>query len=96
MHRVVEQPVAGSQPVGTTAPAVCISNLWKKYGDLEAVRGVSLEVEPGEIFGLIGPDGAGKTSTFQILGGVMAGTSGVTEIYGMPSRKPSACIPTSP
>jgi len=92
MHRVVEQPVAGSQPVGTTAPAVCIANLWKKYGDLEAVRGVSLEVEPGEIFGLIGPDGAGKTSTFQILGGVMAGTSGVTEIYGMPSRDARALV----
>jgi ABC-2 type transport system ATP-binding protein len=66
--------------------AVRVENLWKKYGALEAVRGVSLNVSQGEIFGLIGPDGAGKTSTFQILGGVMPATSGVTEIYGKPSR----------
>src|SRR6476646_9761954 len=69
-----------------SAAAVSVGNLWKKYGALEAVRGVSLNVKQGEIFGLIGPDGAGKTSTFQILGGVMPATSGVTEIYGKPSR----------
>lgn len=68
------------------APAVRVKNLWKKYGDLEAVRGVSFDVQQGEIFGLIGPDGAGKTTTFQILGGVMPATSGVAEIYGQNSR----------
>jgi ABC-2 type transport system ATP-binding protein len=41
----------------------------------------------GEIFGLIGPDGAGKTSTFQILGGVMQATSGAAEIFGKPARQ---------
>src|SRR5262249_52641549 len=41
----------------------------------------------GEIFGLIGPDGAGKTTTFQILGGVMEATSGEAEVFGRPARE---------
>ncbi len=38
--------------------AIQVKNLWKKYGDTEAVRGISFDVNKGEIFGLIGPDGA--------------------------------------
>jgi len=56
-------------PDGSETIAIRISELWKRYGKLEAVRGISFEVGEGEIFGLIGPDGAGKTSTFQILAG---------------------------
>ena len=41
----------------------------------------------GEIFGLIGPDGAGKTTTFQILAGVMEATSGTAEVFGVPARE---------
>jgi ABC-2 type transport system ATP-binding protein len=66
--------------------AIHVEGLWKRYGATEAVRGIGLDVERGEIFGLIGPDGAGKTSTFQILGGVMEATSGVTEIYQQAAR----------
>jgi ABC-2 type transport system ATP-binding protein len=50
------------------------------------VRGISFRVNRGEIFGMIGPDGAGKTTTFQILAGVMEATSGVVEIFGKPAR----------
>ena len=53
---------------------------------MEAVRGVDLEVAQGEIFGLIGPDGAGKTSIFQILGGIMPATSGEAIILGRSAR----------
>src|SRR6266496_6798843 len=67
-------------------PAIRVRGLRKVYGSIEAVRGIDLDVQGGEIFGLIGPDGAGKTSTFQILGGVMAATSGVAEIFGRRSR----------
>ena len=71
----------------SSAVAIRVQNLWKRYGSIEAVRGISLEVEHGEIFGLIGPDGAGKTSTFQILAGVMEATSGTAEVFGRPARE---------
>jgi ABC-2 type transport system ATP-binding protein len=64
-----------------------VAGLWKKYGAVEAVRGIDLEIRQGEIFGLIGPDGAGKTSTFQILAGVMEATSGSATIFDKPARE---------
>jgi ABC-2 type transport system ATP-binding protein len=67
--------------------AVHIRDLRKRYGSLEAVRGLSFEVGEGEIFGLIGPDGAGKTSTFQILAGVMEASGGEAEVFGKPARE---------
>ncbi len=73
-------------------PAIRVRALTKRYGDIEAVRGIDLDVRAGEIFGLIGPDGAGKTSTFQILGGVMASTSGTAELLGRPAREARAFV----
>ena len=67
-------------------PAIDLRALSKRYGKLEAVRGITFEVSPGEMFGLIGPDGAGKTSTFQILAGVMEATAGSAKILGRPAR----------
>ena len=72
--------------VSPSALAVRVVRLAKKYGDSQAIGGIDLEITPGEIFGLIGPDGAGKTTTFQILAGVMEATSGVAEIFGRPAR----------
>jgi drug efflux transport system ATP-binding protein len=66
--------------------AIRVIQLYKRYGAVEAVRGIDLDVADGEIFGLIGPDGAGKTSTFQILAGVMEPSSGGAEIFGQPAR----------
>ena len=74
-------------PGASEAPAIRIQSLWKRYGAVEAVRGVSFEVRRGEIFGLIGPDGAGKTSTFQVLAGVMEATSGSADVFGKPARE---------
>src|SRR5215831_6525745 len=82
---VREYPGEGPEDV-----AIRVENLWKRYGSVEAVRGISFEVRRGEIFGLIGPDGAGKTSTFQILAGVMEATSGVAEVFGRPAREARA------
>ncbi|MGA2713139.1 MAG: ATP-binding cassette domain-containing protein [Bryobacteraceae bacterium] len=67
--------------------AIRIRDLWKSYGVLDAVWGINLEIRDGEIFGLIGPDGAGKTTTFQILAGVMEATSGTAEVFGVPARQ---------
>lgn len=50
------------------------------------MAGINLDVYPGEIFGFIGPDGAGKTTTFQILSGVMPQTSGIVEVLGAEPR----------
>jgi ABC-2 type transport system ATP-binding protein len=69
------------------APDIRVAGLTRRYGEVEAVRGIDLEVPPGEIFGLIGPDGAGKTSTFQVLGGVMPATAGTAELMGRPARE---------
>jgi drug efflux transport system ATP-binding protein len=66
--------------------ALHVKDLWKRYGPIEAVRGITFDVARGEIFGLIGPDGAGKTSTFQILAGVMEATSGTAEVFGGQAR----------
>ena len=76
----------GSAGIATADVTIQISGLKKNYGSVEAVLGVDLEIAHGEIFGLIGPDGAGKTSVFQILGGVMAATSGEAIMLGRPAR----------
>lgn len=70
-----------------SSPAIHVSDLWKRYDEIEAIRAISFDVAEGEIFGLIGPDGAGKTTTFQILAGVMEATSGVAEVYRRPARE---------
>ena len=73
---------------GLEAPwAIEVNGLTKHYGALEAVRGIDLGVREREIFGLIGPDGAGKTTTFQILAGVMEATAGAVNIFGLPARE---------
>src|SRR5574341_2593723 len=63
--------------------AITASNLTKKYGRNVAVNGISLEVKKGEIFGLVGPDGAGKTTTIQMLCGVKMCTSGSASVSGI-------------
>ena len=67
--------------------AIRIRDLRKSYGALEAVKGINLDIAAGEIFGLIGPDGSGKTSVFQILGGVMQQSAGEAQMYNVPSRE---------
>ena len=69
-----------------TGIAIRVQGLWKRYGEIVAVRGIDLEVRKGEIYGLIGPDGAGKTTTFQILAGVMNASAGTAEVFGVAAR----------
>src|SRR5665213_191806 len=77
----------GPVEVAPRRAAIRIRNLSKRYGALEAVRRIDLDIGDGEIFGLIGPDGAGKTTTFQILAGVMEATSGTADVFGSPARE---------
>ena len=57
-------------------------NLTRKFGLLTAVNELSLDIPEGEIFGLVGPDGAGKTTTMRLLTGILDPTSGEGWVYG--------------
>jgi ABC-2 type transport system ATP-binding protein len=65
-----------------SGPAVVVRGLQKDYGKVEAVRGISFEIETGACFGLLGPNGAGKTTTVEILEGLLAATAGEVEVLG--------------
>src|SRR5262249_45454160 len=58
------------------------SNLTRKFGSLTAVNHLNLEVAPGEVFGLVGPDGAGKTTTLRMMAGLMDATEGKIAVAG--------------
>lgn len=60
-----------------------VKNLYKKYGDFEAVKGISFEVKEGDIFGLLGPNGAGKSTTLEIIETLRDKTSGEIIVGGM-------------
>ncbi|MGJ8738196.1 ABC transporter ATP-binding protein [Zobellia laminariae] len=62
---------------------ISAENIVMNYGKVKALDAVSLKVEKGELFGLIGPDGAGKTSLIKILGTLLLANSGTAEIEGM-------------
>jgi len=68
------------------AIVIGVRNFEKYYGDFQAVKSISFDIKKGEIFGLIGPDGAGKTSTFHVLGGVMEATKGDITVLGETPR----------
>jgi ABC-2 type transport system ATP-binding protein len=63
-------------------PALEAHDLHRSYGDLEAVRGIDLAIESGELYGLVGPDGAGKTTTISCLAGLMHPSSGSVRVLG--------------
>jgi len=66
----------------TSSPLLEARDLVVRYGHHEAVHGISLEVTAGEVVGLIGPDGAGKTSTLRVLGGLLQAAAGSTTAFG--------------
>lgn len=65
-------------------PFVCPrSNVWKKYGKKEAVKGLNLALKANECFGLLGSNGAGKTTTFKMLTGDIKNTAGDIYVCGV-------------
>src|SRR3954451_4594214 len=65
-----------------TELAIEVSDLWKRFGDVDAVRGVSFAVDAGEVFGFLGPNGAGKTTTINMLCTLAKPTSGSARVAG--------------
>jgi ABC-2 type transport system ATP-binding protein len=66
---------------------VSVRDLRKKYGQIEAVAGISFEVQKGEVFALLGPNGAGKTTTVEILEGLRQADSGSATVAGVDVTK---------
>lgn len=60
-----------------------VSNIYKRFGELEVLRGVSLEVKEGEIVSIVGASGAGKTTLLQIMGTLLPADGGEVEIAGV-------------
>ena len=61
---------------------IIINNITKRYGAVSALKGVSFEVGKGELFGLIGPDGAGKTTLFRLLTTLLKPDEGSAQVEG--------------
>jgi ABC-type multidrug transport system ATPase subunit len=71
-----------ASPVTETPPIIAVHDLAKMYGTSPAVRGISFTIRAGEVFGLLGPDGAGKSSLMQILAGVLRPDGGAATVAG--------------
>lgn len=63
--------------------AISVQNINKKYGNIQALNNISFDVQQGEIYGIIGPDGAGKTSLFRILTTLLLAESGTATVDGL-------------
>lgn len=66
----------------TTTPAIVIDAVTHRYGEREALVGVGFAVDAGELFGLLGPNGGGKTTLFKILATLLTPTSGAVRVFG--------------
>jgi ABC-2 type transport system ATP-binding protein len=88
MGRVVSDPSRDSSPQ-KFPPAIQLERISKAYGSIAAVRDLSLEVEPGEIFGFLGLNGAGKTTSIRIILDLVRPTSGRACVFGIDCRKES-------
>lgn len=84
-------------------PGISLERLTKRFGPLTAVQDLSLHVDPGEIYGLIGPNGSGKTTTVKMLTGLYRPTAGRIVVGGMdllatpePAKRAMGYVPDEP
>jgi ABC-2 type transport system ATP-binding protein len=71
----------------TRVPAVSLAGVTKSFGDVEAVRGIDLELQQGEIVAFLGPNGAGKTTTIDMVLGLSRPTEGSVSLLGLEPRQ---------
>ncbi|MHB8415407.1 MAG: ATP-binding cassette domain-containing protein [Acidiferrobacteraceae bacterium] len=91
-QRTADLPAAEGHPRAEVSlePMIRVRDLRRSFGHFEAVKGISFEVAPGEIFGLLGANGAGKTTAFRMLCGLLPPSSGELLVAGSDARNAGA------
>ena len=79
-------------PSGAAAPAIETTDLQKHFGPVRAVDGIDLEVPVGSVFGFLGPNGSGKTTTIRVLLGLLNPTGGSCRLFGQPMPAAAAQV----
>src|SRR5260370_1153890 len=89
--RTAHRTPPGATPPMQQSPAIVTQGLSKSYGDVQALRGVDLEVRRGEIFGFLGPNGSGKTTTIRCLLDLIRPSAGRLRVLDLdPQAEPLA------
>jgi ABC-type multidrug transport system ATPase subunit len=83
---------ARPDPFRSDGPVIRTEGLTKRYGGLVAVDGVDLRVDQGDLFGFLGPNGSGKTTTVRMLLGLVFATAGRIEVLGRPMPRAAAAV----
>ncbi|MCL0065429.1 ABC transporter ATP-binding protein, partial [Dehalococcoidia bacterium] len=78
-----------------TDEVIVLEDVSKHYGKTTALSGLSLKVKEGEILGLVGPDGAGKTTTLKIISSLLKPDSGVVQVCGVDAKTASNNVKSS-
>lgn len=85
-------PAREGQSEGPPTPIITTQDLTRRFQKNVAVNALTLSVQPGEIFGLVGPDGAGKTTTLRLLAGILRPTGGSASVAGYDVRRQPEAI----
>jgi ABC-2 type transport system ATP-binding protein len=86
----IAQPERPRQSAGE--PIISVRDVVHRYQDRAALKGVSFDVQPAELFGLLGPNGSGKTTLFRILSTLMVPTSGNAKIVGFDATRQAGSL----
>ncbi len=86
----VPQPTAPPRASGHDEPVIEVEHVQRRFGDFYAVRDVSFDVAHGEVFGLLGANGAGKSTTFRMLCGLLPASAGSLRVAGVDLRHAAA------
>jgi polar amino acid transport system ATP-binding protein len=84
----VTTPLSVPARTGSPAPLIAVREVWKRFGTLEVLRGVTLDVDAGEVVVVIGPSGSGKTTLLRVLNGLETVDAGAIAIKGIPLAAP--------